>query len=65
MERLHILDECVLPLLSLKNKIESLFIPTHWQGGEGRQGSCMNWVHDKFQDRNISLHPFPRITYDI
>lgn len=30
MERLHILDECVLPLMSLKNKIKSLFIPIHW-----------------------------------
>lgn len=30
MERLHILDECMLPLMGLKNKIKFLFIRVHW-----------------------------------
>lgn len=30
MERLHILDECMLPLMDLKNKIKFLFIRVHW-----------------------------------
>lgn len=60
MERLHILDECVLPLTTLKNKVKPLFIWMHWVGG-----SNMDLVYDIFESRNISLNLFPRIAYDI
>lgn len=60
MEKLHILDKCMLPLRSLKNKMKSLFIPIHWG-----VKSHMDWVYDVFQDRNISRNLFPHIAYDI
>lgn len=60
MERLHILDECTLPLMTLKNKIKSLFIRIH-KGGK----ATWAWFNDIFQNRNISLNLYPHIAYDI
>lgn len=59
MERLHILDKCMLPLWVWKLKLN--LYTSSLVGGK----SYMDRVYDIFQDRNISFNLFPHITYDI
>lgn len=59
MERLHILDKCMLLLRVWKIDLNLYTSPL------GGGGSYMDWVYDIFQDKNISFNLFPHIAYDI
>lgn len=59
MEKLHILDECLLPLVTMKNEIKPLFM-----------GVYLNdtmWAYSiiYFRTRAITLNLFTHIAYDI
>lgn len=59
MEKLHILDECMLPLMTMKNEIKSLFMWVYLNG--------TIWASSiiYFRTRGITLNLFTHIAYDI
>lgn len=59
MEKLHILDECMLPLVTMKNEIKSLFMWVYL--------SDTIWASSiiYFRTSGITLNLFTHIAYDI
>lgn len=59
MEKLHILDECMLPLVTMKKEIKSLFMCIYLRD------SIQTYFIMDFRTNNITLNLFIHIAYDI